>query len=93
MQRNMFNIMDEFLDGDGEQNDSFNFELQEREAYDAHKVEYDKKTFHMNERKKIFEKKEGTEGPPENEDNEKGCRESNGETVEGDIISNIRRQH
>lgn len=49
-------MMDEFLDADND--DSYNFELQEREAYDNHKVEYDKKTFHMNERKKIFERKE-----------------------------------
>lgn len=51
--------MDEFFGDD--QCDSYNFELQEREAYDSHKVEFDKKAFHMNERKKIFEKKDKDE--------------------------------
>lgn len=57
LKKEVFDLMDEFLGAD--KCDSFNFELQEREAYDTHKVEFDKKTFHMNERKKIFEKKDG----------------------------------
>ena len=38
-------IIDEFLNI--EKNDSYDFELQEREAYDTHKMVYDKKAFHM----------------------------------------------
>lgn len=49
-------MIDDFLDV--EKNDSYNFELQEREAYDTHKSVFDKKTFHMNERKKLFDKNE-----------------------------------
>lgn len=84
-------MMNDFLGNEGELCDSFNFELQERDAYDAHKGEYDKKTYHMNERKKIFQKKNNDDSVDGNDPKKES---SNPEGTEnGDIINKIRKKH